>query len=83
MKFYKPDFSIDPNSPFARDSQNRLVRKSYWYDMTDASIISLFNNGIGAILDNEEKRNHLKDIKRDYLIDQICIQEVLPPEEEL
>lgn len=82
MKFYKPDFSIDPNSPFARDSQNRLVRKSYWYDMTDASIISLFNNGIGAILDNEEKRNHLKDIKRDYLIDQICIQEVLPPEEE-
>ena len=80
MKYYKPDFSIDPNSPFARDAQNRLVRKSYWYDMTDASIISLFNTGIGASLDNEEKRNHLKDIKRDYLIEEVCLQEVLPPE---
>ena len=83
MKFYKPDFASDPNSPFARNSENKLVRKSYWYDMTDDSIVSLFNLGIGSVLDNEEKKNHLKDIKREYLIDRICVQEILPPESEI
>lgn len=83
MKFYKPDFARDPNSPFARNAENKLVRLSYWYDMTDDSIVSLFNFGIGAVLDNVEKRNHLKDIKREYLIDKICVQEILPPESEI
>ena len=78
--FYKPDYSLDPDSPFARDSQNKLIRKSYWDALQDASIISLFNNGIGEHLTNEEKKNHLVDIKRDHLIDYVCIQEVLPPE---
>ncbi len=82
MKFYKPDFAVDPNSPFARDADNKLVRKNYWYDLTDSSVVSLFTSGIGAILDNEEKKAHLKDIRRDHLIDQICIQEILPPESE-
>ena len=83
MKFYKPDFGTNPNSPFARDANNNLVRKSYWYDMTDASIISLFNIGIGAILDNEEKKNHLKDIKREHLIEDICVQEILPSDSDI
>ena len=79
--FYKPDYSVDPNSPFARDSDNKLIRKTYWYALQDASVISLFNSGIGANLTNEEKKNHLIDIKREYLIDDVCIQEVLPPED--
>ena len=80
-KYYKPDFAADPNSPFARDNNNKLVRKNYWYDLQDSSIVSLFRSGIGAHLTNEEKINHLIDIKKDYLIDNICTQEVLPPED--
>ena len=81
MKFYKPNFAVEIDSPFARDSNNKLLRKNYWYDLQDSSIILLFNNGIGVNLTNEEKRNHLIDIKKEYLIDKICIQEVLPPED--
>tara|TARA_S200000501_G_C20357868_1_gene540558 strand:+ start:291 stop:536 length:246 start_codon:yes stop_codon:yes gene_type:complete len=80
MKFYKPDYGTEPDSPFARDSDNKLVRRNYWYDIQDASIITLFNNGIGANLTNEEKKNHLIDIKKEYLIDEVCVQEILPPE---
>jgi hypothetical protein len=37
-------------------------------------------NGIGAHLTKGEKRAHLIDLKRGYLIDQVCVQEILPPE---
>ena len=37
-------------------------------------------NGIGANLTNEEKRAHLIDLRREHLIEQVCIQEILPPE---
>jgi hypothetical protein len=37
--------------------------------------------GLGADLPNEAKRAHLADIGRAHLIDQICLQEILPPEE--
>ena len=37
-------------------------------------------NGIGANLTNEQKRAHLTDLRREHLIDQVCIQEILPPE---
>src|SRR5437660_3323950 len=36
--------------------------------------------GIGANLTNDEKRAHLIDLKREHLIDQVCTQEILPPE---
>ena len=80
MIFFKPDFSISPDSPFARDSKNKLVRKSFWLDLTDDSIVMLFTNGIGEKLTNEEKKHHLIDIKREHLLSKICIQEILPPE---
>lgn len=80
MIYFKPDFSINPDSPFARDSNNRLVRRSFWLALTDTSIVMLFTNGIGISLTNEEKKNHLVDIKREDLINKICVQEVLPPE---
>jgi hypothetical protein len=36
--------------------------------------------GIGAAVPNEAKLAHLADIRREHLIDQICLQEILPPE---
>ena len=78
MYFYKPDYSNDINSPFARDNQNKLVRRGYWLDLPDQSVVLLFTNGVGRDLTNEEKRNHLIDIKREHLIDKVCIQEVIP-----
>ena len=80
MIYFKPDFSINPHSPFARDINNKLVRRNFWLDLTDNSIVTLFTNGVGTNLTNEEKKNHLIDIKRENLIDKVCIQEVLPPE---
>jgi hypothetical protein len=38
------------------------------------------NQGVGARLTNDEKRAHLTDLKRQHLVDQGCIQEILPPE---
>ncbi len=78
MNFYKPDFGINPDNPFARDSENKLVRKSYWLDMTDESVVLIMTVGIGKDLTNEQKRLHLEDIKRIYLLNKICTQEILP-----
>ena len=44
--------------------------------------VLVMTQGIGAHLTNDEKRAHLADLKREHLIDQVCIQEILPPEEE-
>tara|TARA_B100001123_G_C14959257_1_gene886972 strand:- start:154 stop:402 length:249 start_codon:yes stop_codon:yes gene_type:complete len=79
-KFYKPDFSLDPNSPFARDQNEKLVRRNYWLDMPDQTLILLLTQGIGANLTNSHKKAHLEDINRGNLVTQVCIQEVLPPE---
>jgi hypothetical protein len=78
IRFYEPDLGADPDSPFARDAANKLVRRSYWLDMNDRTLVMV--NGIGAHLTNDEKRAHLTDLKRSHLIDQVCIQEILPPE---
>ena len=48
--------------------------------MTDRTLVMVMVNGIGAHLTNDEKRAHLTDLKRDHLIDQVCVQEILPPE---
>jgi hypothetical protein len=40
----------------------------------------VMTKGIGASLTNDEKRAHLTDLKRERLIDQVCPQEILPPE---
>ncbi len=77
--FYTPDLGQDPNSPFARDADGRLVRRSFWLDMSDRSLIMAMTQGVGAGLSNDHKRAHLRDIGREALIDDICIQEILPP----
>ena len=79
-RFYEPDLTADPNSPFVRDASNKLVRRSYWMDMTDNTLAMVMTQGIGANLSNDEKRAHLIDLKRQHLIDQVCVQEILPPE---
>ena len=80
-RFYEPDLGTEPDSPFARDASNKLVRRSYWLDMNDRSLVMVMTNGIGAHLTNDQKRAHLTDLKRDHLIDRVCIQEIPPPEE--
>ena len=79
-RFYEPDLSVDVDSPFIRDANNKLVRRSYWTDMNDRTLVMVMVNGIGARLTNDEKRAHLADLRREHLIDQVCIQEILPPE---
>jgi hypothetical protein len=79
-RFHEPDLSVNPDSPFVRDALNKLVRRSYWMDMTDQALVMVMTKGIGANLTNDEKRAHLVDLKREQLIDQVCTQEILPPE---
>jgi hypothetical protein len=79
-RFYEPDLTVDPNSPFVRDASNKLVRRSYWLDMTDQALVMVMTKGIGANLTNDEKGAHLIDLNRERLIDQKCTQDILPPE---
>ena len=79
-RYYEPDLTVDPSSPFVRDAANKLVRRGYWMDMNDRTLVMVMTQGIGANLTNDEKRAHLVDLKREHLIDQVCTQEILPPE---
>jgi hypothetical protein len=49
-------------------------------DMPDATLVMVMTKGIGANLTNDEKKAHLSDLKREHLIEQVCVQEILPPE---
>jgi hypothetical protein len=75
-RFYQPDLSINLDSPFIRDAADKLIRRSYWLDMDDRTLVMVMVNGIGANLTTEEKRAHLIDLHRGHLIDKICIQEI-------
>jgi hypothetical protein len=44
------------------------------------TLVMVMTRGVGANLTNDEKRAHLIDLKREHLIDQVCVQEILPPE---
>jgi hypothetical protein len=61
-QFYRPDLGQDIDSPFARDGANKLVRRSYWLDMDDRTLVMVMVNGIGRNLTNDEKRAHLARI---------------------
>ena len=79
-RFYQPDLGTNPDDPFARGTDGKLVRRGFWLDMSDRSTILAMTQGIGAALTNDEKRTHLADIGRAHLIDDVCVQEILPPE---
>ena len=78
-QFYQPDLSENVDSPFVRDGNSKLVRRSYWLDMNDRTLVMVMTNGIGAHLTNDEKREHLKDLRREHLIDQICFRRYSRP----
>jgi hypothetical protein len=80
-QFYKPDLGTNLDNPFARDADGKLVRRGFWLDMSDRSLILAMTSGVGANLVNPEKRAHLAYIKREHLIGEVCVQEILPPEE--
>ncbi|MEK9685445.1 MAG: hypothetical protein VW226_12920 [Rhodospirillaceae bacterium] len=79
-KFYSPDLGRDANNPFARDAEGKLVRRGFWLDLSDNSLVLAMTQGIGAPLTNEQKFAHLEDIGRANLIDRVCKVEILPPE---
>jgi hypothetical protein len=79
-RFYEPDLTTNPESPFVRDASNKLVRRGYWLDMPDSTLVRVMTQGIGATLTNDQKRAHLIDLNRGHLIEQVCVQEILPPE---
>jgi hypothetical protein len=79
-RFFEPDLTANPDSPFVRDASNKLVRRSYGMDMPDSSLVMVMTQGIGAPRTNDEKRAHLIDLNRGHLIEQVCVQEILPPE---
>ncbi len=79
-RFHSPDLGANPDSPFARDESDRLVRRDFWLGMSDRSVVLAMVQGIGAALTASEKRAHLEDIRRAHLIDDVCVQEIIPPE---
>ena len=79
-RFYQPDLSTHLNRPFVQDGAGKLTRRSYWLGMSDRTVVQVMVDGIGTNLTNDEKRAHLGDIRRDHLIDQACIVEILRPE---
>jgi len=72
-KFYQPDLTANFDNPFVRDGNDKLVRRSYWQDMNDHTLV--------MAMTNDEKRAHLIDLRREHLIDQVCTQEILSPDE--
>ena len=44
--FYEPDLGTTPDDPFARDADSKLVRRSYWLDMSDRSLVLTMTSGI-------------------------------------
>lgn len=80
-EFYMPDLSSGEDNPFARDGDNKLIRRGFWLGLSDRSLVLAMTQGVGAPLSNDHKRAHLRDIGREGLIDDICVQEILPPED--
>jgi hypothetical protein len=78
--FYRPQLDGAQQDPFARDGEDRLIRRDYWLGLSDRSLVQLMTQGIGTRLTADEKRAHLEDIRRAHLIDQILVPEILPPE---
>ena len=78
-RFYQPDLSQDIDSPFIRDGADKLVRRSYWLDMDDRTLVVVMVNGIGANLTNDEKRAHLADLRRSAVTLDLNLQSIDGP----
>jgi hypothetical protein len=53
-RFHQPDFTTNIDSPFVRDGDNKLIRRSYWLDMDERTLVMIMTKGIGANLTNDE-----------------------------
>jgi hypothetical protein len=78
-QFYRPPLDGRSDDPFMRDGEDKLIRRSYWFDLSDRSVVLIMTQGIGTRLTADEKRTHLIDIRRSHLIDTILEPEILPP----
>jgi hypothetical protein len=47
-QFYQPDLTQNIDSPFVRDGADKLIRRSYWLDMDDRTLVMVMTQGIGA-----------------------------------
>ena len=73
--------STEPEEdPFARDGDDKLIRRGYWLGLSDRSLVQLMTQGIGTRLTPDQKRAHLEDIGRAHLIERVLAPEILPPE---
>jgi hypothetical protein len=79
-RFFQPPLDGQADDPFMRNGEDRLIRRSYWLDLSDRSLLLIMTEGIGNRLTADEKRAHLEDIRRPQLIDKILAPEILPPE---
>ena len=79
-QFYRPPLDGAEEDPFARDGDEKLIRRGYWLGLSDRSIVLLMTQGIGTRLSADEKRAHLTDIRREHLIGQVLAPEILPPD---
>ena len=41
--FYQPDLGLNPDDPFARDADSKLVRVGYWLDMMDQAVVLILS----------------------------------------
>ena len=78
--FYHPPLDGPVEDPFARDGDEKLIRRGYWLSLSDRSLVLLMTKGIGTRLTPDQKRAHLEDIGRAHLIEQVLAPEILPPE---
>ena len=78
-EFYRPPLDGRVDDPFMRDGEDQLIRRSYWLDLSDRSLIQVMTQGIGTRLTADEKRAHLADIRRAHVIEPILAPEILPP----
>ena len=53
-RYYQPDLGSEPDNPFARDEQGKLVRRGFWLDMSDRSLVLAMTQGVGKALTADE-----------------------------
>ena len=59
-RFYEPDLGAEPDSPFARDALNKLVRRSYWLDMNDRTLV-MGDGQWGRCASNKRRKESASD----------------------
>ena len=76
-QFCRPPLDGAEEDPFARDGDDKLIRRGYWLGLSDRSLMT---QGIGTRLTPDQIRAHLEDIGRAHLIERVLAPEILPPE---